>query len=256
MSDLKVEELQELSVPQLKKYAAGVEGEDLVLVNTVIANKEARKNQLAAEANVKLTELEEAKKAIIAAEAEAKAEAIRVKAELKEAALAAKIQIDAEKAELKAAAIEAKLLAKAAGEEAKAVKLAEKAEKDAAKAAEKLAKEAAKAEAKTMSEERYAALQAELIRRKESGEEITVGNGQSKSATIKELYTQGLSNQEIAEVSGIGRKMVCDIVWGIKQKEKEAQFLAEYRARKEAEKLAENVQATVTEDDAIATESE
>jgi len=244
MSELKKEELMELSVPQLKKYATGLEGADLELVNSVIVEKESRKDKIAKEANEKLAELNAAKKEIVEKEAAAKMEAAKAKEELKVAALEAKTKLLAEKEAAKAAALEAKAITDAAKEELKAAKVAAKMEADELKAAAKEAKLAATAQAKELSAERFAALQAEMIRRKEAGETMTVTDGTNKSATIKELYAQGLNNAEIAEASGIGRKMVCDIVWGIKQKEKEAEFLAAYRAKKEAEK-AQTVSETV-----------
>jgi len=252
MSGLVKTELEALSVPQLKKFAAGVTGDDLALVNEVIASKESRKDAIAVEAQAKLAELMEQRKAIAEAEAKAKVEAAAAREELKAAAILAKQEAEEARLKAKNEALDAKAQADAVKEELKAAALEAKAEKDAAKAADKeakllaveeakLAKLQLKIEAEKAAQERYVALQAELIRRKEAGLPMptpTGGTGENKSATIRELYAQGLTNEEISAASGIPRKLVSDTVWGIKKKETEAKFLADYRAKKAAEALA------------------
>lgn len=255
MSKLKAEELQALSVPQLKKYAAGVEGEDLELVNSIIASKETRKDKLAQEANEKLAELQAQRAQIAEAEAAMKAEALKAREELKEAQAQAKAEAEELRLQAKQEAIAAKEQADALKAEVKAAALLAKAELDAAKAEEKQAKLAAKEEAEIaklnakieaqkLEHQRFIDLQAEMQRRREAGEPMptTIGGtrapGENQSETIRQLYAQGLSNKEISEASGIPSKRVTDTVWGIKKKETEAKFLAEYRAKKAVETLA------------------
>lgn len=206
MSDLNVEDLKKLSVKQLEKFATGVDGEDLILVNEVLANKS------------KVMPIGGDRDGLLAAE-QAKADAAQLKADIKAKAAAEKAVIDAEKQALKD---------KIAVEKAEAVKIlfAEKEaaaiEKAEAKAklveAKAIAKAAVEANKIRVAEER-AKLTAEKLAEKLAAKEaraahVGVYDGSvSKTEAIASGMLRGLTNDEMEAETGFTRKFIRDTTW-------------------------------------------
>lgn len=245
-STLIKEDLQKLSVKQLEKFATGVEGADLELVNEVIAEKRSRLEQATTDPNL-AKEVEESKEAKAAKEAviaEKAATAAKIAAEKAEA----KLKLEAERAEK----AEIKAKAKEAAVELKLQKIAEKelgkqtiSEQKAAAILEREAKKVAREEAKIAalasveaSKEKRAIESAE--RAKVTAEKLAgmhFGDKVNKTQAVRNCLAKGMSNAAIAEETGFTNKFICDTVWRIEQMVAQNEFIEKRRAEIAAEKL-------------------
>jgi len=246
-STLIKEDLQKLSVKQLEKFATGVEGADLELVNEVIAEKRSRLEQVLDDPNVA---------AEVAAGAEARAK---------------QVALDAAKAEAKAKIIAEREAAKAAAEALKAEKLAEKLklkeEAEKLKAEKKLEKELGKS---SIGEKKEAAAIAKEIKLKERQEarerglleieenrrlraiaqaekaeitaaklaNMTFSTKINKTQAVRECLAKGMSNADIVKETGFTNKFICDTVWRIEQMVAQQEYINKRRAEIAAEKEA------------------
>lgn len=245
-STLKVEDLKKLSLKQLEKFATGVEGEDLVLVNEVIASKKAS----ASTEEVKTSATEEDP-----AKAEAKLAAEIEKARLKEEKIAAAEKLRQEKIAAALAKEEAK--EKAAQERiekqrlADEVRAAAKAEREIAikemlerkkqmaeeKAAKKLALEEMKVK---MAEEKKAAREARIEELKAKMQEINLDRNASKTDQVRECMLKGMKNSEIVAATGFSTKFICDTTWRL---ERQTSYWLEKKKREDALVAKELAQA-------------
>ncbi len=261
-STLIKEDLQKLSVKQLEKFATGVTGDDLELVNEVIVEKRSRLEQATTDPNL-AKEVEESKEAKAAKEAVvlAKKEAAdKIAAEKAEA----KLKIETERAEK----AEIKKKAKEDAVNLKLEKLAEKelgkttiSEQKAAVLLEREAKKAAREEAKIAalagieaSKEKRAIESAERAKiTAEKLADMQFGDKVNKTQAVRNCLAKGMSNAAIAEETGFTNKFICDTVWRIEQMVAQNEFIEKRRAEIKAAKDAlvadafEHVEETQTE---------
>lgn len=258
-STLIKEDLLKLSVKQLEKFATGVEGADLELVNEVIAEKRARLEQVKDDPNVakeigESIEAKELREKQLAEKAAAKEAADKAKAEAKEAADKAKAEAKAEAEKLKAEKLAESVKAK---EELLALKAAKIAEKEAAKLSIAQQKEAAilkREEEKAAREEaRKEALEALIEGRKQRAIEsanraaataeklakMSFTPKGNKTQAVRDCLAKGMSNAQICEETGFTNKFVCDTVWRIEQMVAQNEFIEKRRAELAAQKVAE-----------------
>jgi len=238
-STLIKEDLQKLSVKQLEKFATGVEGADLELVNEVIAEKRSRLEQVLDDPNV-------AKEVADGAEARAKSDArVKLQAE-KEAAKAAAEALKAEKA-----AEKMKLK-----EEAETLRAEKKLEKELGKSSIGEKKAAAEAAKELKLKERQEARERGLLEIEENRRlraiaqaekaeqtaeklsKMTFNNKPNKTQAVREALAKGLSNADIAKETGFTTKFICDTVWRIEQMVAQQEYIDRRRAEMAAEKAA------------------
>lgn len=255
MSKLKVEDLKKLSVKQLENYITGLDGEDKILAEKVLATKTAGVSEVEKDDKVK-TEIDTSK-----AKAEAKVEEAKKRAEAREAARIEKENVAKAKAEEREVAAktreeerdaarkvkeevktakeverekareDAKVAKAAKAEEREEAKKAKEAEKEAkveAKAktkadkleklkAEALEKEKAKLQAKE-DEKAHAMAIAERMKGMVSGTPAI-----NKSQQVRDCVAQGMTNAEIEVATGFGRKFICDTTWRIQRQLEKAE---------------------------------
>lgn len=244
-STLIKEDLQKLSVKQLEKFATGVEGADLELVNEVITEKRSRLEQVTADPNVakeiaESVEAKAAREAVVNAKAEAKAKLEAEKAEAKAAKEALNAEKAAETKKLKEEAVNIKLAKIAERELSKKTieeqKLAAVQAKEDKKVARLEARKASLTEVESNKEKRAiesaerAAISAEKLKGMEFNDKP------SKTTAVRKCLMQGMSNAQICVETGFTNKFVCDTVWRIEQMIAQNEYIEKRRAEIAASK--------------------
>ena len=246
MSGLLKSDLQKLSLKQLEKFATGVDGEDLALVNEVIAEKSAGKQGLGEmDSGVATGEknVSEKKKKIAKTDEEKNAEA-ELKAKQKEERdqMLAKKKEEAEKRAVeKQKELEERKQRMEEMMEKKAAAKIEKEErrKEAQKA--KMEALAAKKENETITEEKIAAIRARLQANFE-------GDPKDNVDLVRRCMLLKLTNDEIKAISGFTTKFVCDTTWRL---ERNVSFYSMQKrfVEKTPEEVAAEIEVTETKEE-------
>lgn len=255
-STLIKEDLLKLSVKQLEKFATGVDGADLELVNEVIAEKRARLEQVVDDPNVakevgESADLKAAREKVLAEKEAAKIATKEAKdkafAEKQEALAKAREEKAQKAAEAKAAALEAKQKAILEKEEKQKAILEEKQRKIEERAAEKSAREAARIEAIAELSAAREKRQLESIERAQKSAEklksMQFSGKVNKTQMVRECLAKGMGNKQIAEETGFTVKFVCDTVWRIEQMIAQEEYIQKKREEAAAVKAAEQNKA-------------